>query len=505
LARRIALDLGLTLPAAADVALVTPDPDTYSRLVDAYLSGAAAGRAVAALHRRMWHLDAAKLSDLDTLAATDSTLAAALTDQTRSELIDAPGLFMRLALDGHLPFDQLFSQSYTILPADLVSLLGRSDGGVVWPGEPYHYAGFQDGRPAAGILAGDALLAAFPGDEGHASVQRTRLILNEISCLHTDGANAHLYYDLSPNELAGDLDALALQKPTCAGCHRVFDNPATAWDGLATGSTFADWLAYSAPATPPAAMYSGQPFTGLDGLGALVGADPRTYRCEVEKLYATILQRPLDAADGVAVATALHAFENGGLSLAPVLRSLYTNPEYTVSVIGPKLKGKVLRHSSGVRLLGLAQWRGVLESLLPGGITFPLPTALDPGSEQLVGDDQALPSGTYWHEVNRVAREAATAIVRGELADGTLASSRRLLRDLPDGSGATADQATVERQIKDVWKRLMGEDLLDANPTWQGLKDLWAAANPTASSDDFRRAWRTMLVAILTDPSFITY
>ncbi len=505
LARRLAIDLALRLPAPTDLAALELDPKSFDKFVDAYLQGADASRALAGLHTRMWHLDSKRLPDLDGfVAGGDSALGTELTPAVRQHLVEEPALHVRLAIERGTPFKDLFSSAFTVAHEDTLALLGLTDDGTPWLGEPYRYATYADGRPAAGALATNGLLAAFGSGGDKALRARTNRLLGELTCLNNEDAQAHLFYKLTSEELASDLNALASTKSPCLGCHASFESTGAAFAGLGSGASLTAWQTYVAPTTEPAGNYAGFAFEGLEGLATQVANDPRTHRCEIQKLISAIYQRPVGAFEVQNAPLAIDDFYRGNQSLVAAARRIVLSPEYAYDKIGSTVTGDYPRNSTGVRILTQNQWRGLMEDLLPGN-TLTFPDELDAGYDETATSDSRVPTGLYFHAVERLARQAAAAIVDAELADGVQSASRRLLTGLPDGNGVGVSSVIVFAQMRATWKRLTGETLDDANPTYLDLMTLWSTAKADATADDFRRGWRTVLVAMLTHPSFIGY
>jgi hypothetical protein len=116
-----------------------------------------------------------------------------------------------------------------------------------------------------------------------------------------------------------------------------------------------------------------------------------------------------------------------------------------------------------------------------------------------------VPGGTYFFYADRVARQAATVIVNEELQDGVAAAARRVLRSLPDGKAVDASGEAVIEQLKALWLLLTSEELADDATELADLETLWTAASGGQTEDEVRGAWRTVLVAIMTHPRFLTY
>jgi hypothetical protein len=505
MARRLALDLLNRFPPQADVDALTASADAYPHLVDSYLASAEANRAIGDLHTRMWRFRGSLLPDLDAFAAGDATLAAALTPAVRAEIVHEPALAVRLLLDRDEPFPSLFTGDYTILHPAVASLYGLTPGGSVWPGEPYVTADYADGRPAGGVLVQNGVLASFSAQSDPSLRSRSARILTDFGCYRTEAAAAHLFYDLTADELAGDMAEIAATRAPCQGCHVQFHDQASAFGGLGSAATFADWLQYSAPAAAGSGRLPQGAFTGMEAMAGLIGSDSRTHRCELERLLIELYQRRTGAHDENIVADGLTYFKAAGERLKPALREILVDPEYKFGPVPGSLKTDHGMASTGVRVLKRSQWLGILRQLSYGAGQLDIPEALEPGAGELASDLDHVPSGTYFHYADRLARQAATAIANEELVAGATAATRRVLTALPDGEGLGASDAQVAEQIKATWQLLTSEVLDDTSQTLLDLQTLYTSSAPDGTAADVKRVWRVLLTAMLTHPEFLTY
>ncbi len=506
LARRASLDLLNRLPPQADVDALVADPTKLMTQLDAQLDSPETHRVIADMHPRMWRLKASVLPDLDRyVALADPTLGTALTSATKVELLREPALALRLVLDLGAPFASLFTTDYAILHTDVAALLGRTGTGEPWPGEPYVFAPADDGRPAGGVLTAAGTLAAYDLKSDATTLSRSARILHTFGCYRTEARESHYFYDLTAEELASDLSALAVTRKPCAGCHAQFHEAARAFVGFGTGATFAEWRAYAPPSGTTAGFFAGRTFSGLSGAGGLakmIADDPRTHRCEIERLASELFQRRFSALDVGSVAAALAAFYDHGGTLKPALLELLRAQDFRYAAALPSAKGQL---ASGIRLLKRQQWISILRQLAPETAALEVPDELDPGVSEAVTDVDRVPTGLYFRHADRLARQAATAIVNIELAPGVAAATRRVLIALPDGVGNDATDEQVRTQIKRLWQTLTSTPLEDANPILNDFVEMWAKIAPEKTEADFKRAWRTILTAALTHPFFLTY
>lgn len=506
LARRLSLDLLNRFPARADVEALTANRSIYNALVDSYLATSEANRALSDLHPRMWRFKAGVLPDFEAqIAAGDTTLAAALTAATRAEIIHEPALAIRRLLDRDEPFPSLFTAKQTIVHPTVATLYGLTAGETVWAGEPYVLANYPDARPAGGLLVSNGVLSAFASEGDPQLKERSAKILTTFGCYRMEASAAHLFFDLTASELTSDLSELASSRKPCIGCHAQFHDQAKAFEGLASASTFSQWLQYSAPTTEPVGRVAQGAFTGMAEMSALIGADSRTHRCEIERLAIELYQRRTGSHDDDTIADGMTLFQTAGQRIKPAIRQLLIAPEYKFAPVPATLTTDHAQVSTGVRVLKRPQWMGILKQLSYTAGSLDVPDGLEPGADEIASDLDHVPSGTYFHFADRLARRVATAVVNDELQAGATAATRRVFTMLPDGTGDSASADQINAQIRATWEILTSTVLVESDQTFLNLQTLWTSTAPEATPVDFKRAWRVMLVAMLTHPDFLTY
>ena len=501
LVRRLALDLTMRLPNAADAALI--NAGKTPQLITAYLNDRASAQALAALHPRMWHLASKELDVLDAfVAAGDTSLAVSLTTATRQAIVQEPSLAVRYVLEQQLPWHALFEAPSIITPASLLTLWQASDQGSAFAGESDRFATAFGTPGAAGLLVDPAFLASVGGD--NRIYPRTGRIFKELLCLAAVPPSVHDFNSLSNADLMSDLGNVALTKKECTGCHTLLAGARQAYSGFASGSSFSTWLQAPTAFDTTTGSYGGATFQGLAALGKLVGNDPRMQRCEVLKLFEEIYQRPYTDADQTMLAVALDAFKRDGENLTSAAQELVLASDYNNAPVGDSVKGKGKRSHTGVKFLGRAQWEALFAATLPKN-TLLFTDDLDPGQDEAFSGADHVPSGVYWHAVDRLARQAATAVVAAELADQVLATNRRLLTTLPDGAAASATAAVVTQQFQDLWLTLTGTPLTANDQILNDLQTLWNKLAPAATAEASRQAWCTILTAVFSHPALVSY
>lgn len=507
LLRRMALDATNRLPTLADLDAVVADPRDYYKLVDAYLSTDAADEALANMHERMWRLSKTHLADLDYFARIgDANLPNPVSEKLRTRIIGEPIAMVRYILDQGLPLSQLFATDFTVAHTDVLSLWGLNVDESAFPEDSLSLSLFSDGRPAVGLLGSQGFWAAMSATHSAHPRNRVASFMRSLLCFEPQDANNHLFYELTAEVLKSDIPATAGLSTPCKNCHAHFEAPSPSLASIGAGESFADWLSFSPDDAASASTYAGHPYTGIEELAALIGQDPRWHQCEVRRLTETVFQRPAASLDVNNMIRSLESFYRDDLNLKTAAAELFKSKEYGYAKVSPKGSGDYATEYSGVRLLNKHQWRGILEQLTAGAGAIEVQDSLDAGIEETMTSERRVPSGSYWHATDRVARQAAAAIVNTELADQYAAEARRVFKYLPDGNGtgATADQ--LRTQLTYLWRLLMGESIANDPKKVTRLVNFWNAAIASrTTADEFRDAWNTVLVGLLTHPDFFSY
>ena len=503
LARRLTLDIAKRLPDTSEMTSLATSPSSRSRFVASLLSESSTPEAIAALHGRMWHLNHEDLPDLDEFAVTDSVFKNELA-AIRADLSKEPLLLVRKVLEDKKPFKTVLTADFSITTPSMRDFFGYTDDGQAWSGEPYRYIRYADQRPEGGLLVTSGFLSFFQSRRETLPNLRTAQILGELTCRTPEAAKAHLFSDLSETEMASDLNPVALSHKACAGCHLQFTPVTPGLRGLATGSAFSSWKTYAPPSNASSGTYNSNGFSTLPELARLIGNDPQFMRCESEKLVGAILQKQVGNLEDPITSMILDS-EKADEDLLTSLSVLFMSKQYGYAPLAPKTKGIYVRNASGTRFLRRHQFEALIQKWAPNLASEGLEMSLEPGIEEIAGADDMIPSGSYWHALDRYARRLASEIVKHDLADGTFPEGRYLLTSLPQGSGFGASDTAVTRQIIELWTRLTSETISNGSDTFIQLRDLWSSVQPGTSAAEFRRAWTLLLIGIFTHPSFVTY
>ncbi len=510
LLRRLTLDLDRELPTAEDVTAIRNSPARYEAIAKEKLSSEGAAASIADLHRSMWHLDSTKLPDLDRfINGGNTSLQSALTTSLRRKVVMEPLNILRQIFQNDLPLSEVFTSDFTIADLNVLSLWGLQPEEEPWASDNVAISRYLDGRPAVGILAANGFIASFD-TEGNSNLQsRTAGIFMTLTCQNFEDFGGHEFSKLTGTELRSDLRALSSVKSPCAGCHGQYADLGVAEVGLGSPQGFQEWLTYSTPSRIEDGFYGGFKFTGFSGAADLLSKDPRVKECELKSLASELYQKPLNWDQDAEFLLEIYqrSYENE-FRTGTALTYMFLSDYYRYSILGKGVSGALANKASGIKFLRSAHWRKIVTQLTGASeeaFAFPVNELdLDPGVGDVGNMNEYLPNSTYWHYSERLARQLASRIVSTELADVSSQEGRLLLTELPSGSGLSATETQVVRQMQKLWNFLTAIELEEGDTALDGLLGIWRSL-AGGTDDSHRDAWQAVLTACLLSPEFLLY
>ena len=504
--RRMSLDLNHKLPDVGIMEMTEDEDFDLEELVDGFLANGKTSLALSRWFQNIWGFDYNNLPDLDRyIDEGNIVLELTLTEKRRRQILDEVSSSIRYAVDNNTPYSQMFNQNFVIAENDLLSFWGLQKFGEPFIGESgVSFAQFEDGREQAGILSSAGFMANFSSYGTGEEELRNWDILQRLMCLPSDVDDSHLFYKVSTEELASNLSDIAKTSESCLSCHVHTKSIAGVFSGMHSASSYSNWKSYDKP-DDTSGIYAGIAISGPMEFGAYIGKDPRTHRCMISRMYEELIQKQENDLDTETLFHAQSAFITQGHLIKSFLKTILLDQQYLSEIVSSKVRSKYRKKSSGLRFLNRNHWRGILDQLSPSASILEVPNELNLGGyDKRV--ERYYPNQWYWHATNRIARQAANAVVSDELADGISGVSRRVLTRVPDGAGSSVSSAGAMVQITDLWWRFAGVRVSEGSDQYTKLQGLWEAGLNGGSTDaDYRRAWRLILVALFTDFDFIRY
>ncbi|MFZ5478674.1 MAG: DUF1549 domain-containing protein [Myxococcota bacterium] len=488
---RASLDLRGTRPTAAEVARVEADPAALDALVEELLLDPRFEARV----RDLW----SEVYRTRTPPAYVRASAYGLDDPAAYEeaVGEEPLRVLGYVAANDLPWTELATGDWTMADEVLAA---------VWPidrpeGEGWLRSRYTDGRPAAGVLATNAMWWRYGTTDSNANRKRANAATRILLCHDHLSSPIAFSRDVDLLDDAAVADALA-GDPACVGCHATLDPLASYFYGfwwfdpasvVEASRYHPDRELVWREVTGQAPAYYGEPGGSLADLGLRIAADARFPSCAVEQAWELLLRREATADDHDALLAHRDAFVEGGLTLRALLRSIVADPRYLAGdtdadgYVSRKLASPELLASQVEALTGYRWTRHGYDRMrtdavgfrtLAGGLDGIAVTApATSPTATIVLVQERLAEAAAWHAVYEEPKRLFAGF---DFADGDAAAQLAALHLAVLGRRVEPDGEEVAALLE-----LLGE-LREVEP-------------------DPRDAWAGVLSALLRDPDFLLY
>lgn len=494
---RTSLDLRGVRPTAEEVAAVEADPAALEALVDGFFDDPRFEGRV----RDLW----AEVYLTRTPPLYVSAASYGLEDQAAfaAAVGEEPLRVLAEVAANDLPWTDLVTADWTMADATLAA---------IWPlereaGEGWTRARYTDGRPAAGVLATNALWWRYGSTGSNANRKRANAVSRIFLC--QDYLVRPIEFDRNVNLLdeAAVADAIATN-PACVNCHASLDPLASYLFGfwwydpsnvLEVSRYFPERERRWADYTGVAPSYYGELGYTLADLGRQIAGDARFPSCAVEQAWTLLLREAPGLEEDDAVLGHRDAFIAGGLTARALLGSIVRDPRYRAGATDTA--GYVPRKMATPELLASA-----VEDLTGYRWTY--------AGYDLMGTDQVgyrtLAGGLDGYEVTAAATtpNATLALVQERLAEAAAwyavhDEPTRLFGEVDFSETPATGRAAMVRQLQALHLRIFGRRIAADGEEVAANLELWEALH--AVERDGRAAWAGVLSALLRDPDFLLY
>jgi hypothetical protein len=493
--RRASLDIRGRLPTLDELDAVVAHPDALDATIDGYLRDPDFATSVRDLFARAYRTRFAtyfKPGGIPNVSyGVDPAFQAAAAEEPLMLIADIAA--------NDRPFTDVVTANETYVNESTAAawpVAGYDSARGGW--QRVHYA---DGRPAAGVLAMDAMWFRYSTCGQNYNRGRANAVSRILLCENYLQRPIDFPRDVNLTDGNAIRTAVATNV-ACTSCHSTLDplashlfgfhntpdgDPVPGW----SQTTASDWQA--ATGQPPG--YMGTPDHDLAGLATQIAADPRFVRCATTRVYENLIGRAATEADFDAISRHEQAFRDGGLTLRALYRSVVRDPVYRGAADGDrpaiahKLMSPEVLQSAVANLTGFAPTSSQQDVMRndPTGLHV-----LGGGLDARSGDTPPALASTSRVLVHQRVAEAA--------ADHELsapATSRRLLAGVdmttaPSGDQLAAWVARTQGISRDAASAFAGE-----------LAALFAAVR--ADGQPVEQAWIAVISAVLRDPEFVNY
>ena len=516
-------------PSPDELKQVAVDGAALPGLVDRYLASPEFGATIKDLHNETLWL---RTNDVKyTFRPIPGTAFPTGTFQESAEAVsEEPLRLIEHVVMTDRPYSEIVTANYTFANGVAAAIWGLpyTGDGATWQKTSWQQA--VEPRPAAGILSSSQLY--FRYRSAGANYHRGRA--NEISrsLLCHDYLAADIIVDTSIDLADPEVVANAVvANPSCAGCHQTLDPLGSFLPAFRANIAVGNITEYPVPdmyrrnreqqwmtttKRPPG--FFGVPATGIDGLGALIAADPRFARCAAQRFASYFTERDQESLPVAWISRLTEAFNASGLNAKALARAIVLSDEFRASHVAagqgaagdeaaeelvglqkirPEQLDRMMQDLTGFRWQTNASGKignvpiGVANLLQSDAVGF---RALAGGIDSLF---VTLPSHTYnavaTLVLRRLAADAAGFVVTADFAKPNRAT--RKLLTLVDAT--TRTPAEIRSQLAALHLRIYGQ--LDAADSAEVELTYGLFADTLAQANDVPRAWKTTIAAMLQD------
>lgn len=501
LLRRASLDLRGVGPSVDELDAIAADPEALDDMIAGFVDDARFGLRVRDIFAAAWRTRIDLYPDPSGLESYD------LDAPSHDAIGEEPLNLVAYVAMNERPFADILRGDTTIVDPLLLDAwpLAEVEAGDDWLPPDTVLARYTDGRPAAGVLASDAVYWRHSSTVENANRGRANALSQALLCQSYLDRPIDFPTDLDLTDSASIRDAIH-HNEACQACHSTLDPFASyLWgfmyptDPLPTYSVAGehDWQINTG--TPPG--FFGVPGQRLQDLGEQIAGDERFVSCTVRRMYEGLLGRKAVLEDEGALAEHREAFLAGELSIKALARSIVADPSYRGAAHVPRFGGApapVVLKVAPVEVLARALTDLSGYELRYGGREA---MGLDAYVRRLAGgSDRGSATGVSTGAVlvqRRLAEAGAMFLVDAAQAGDT--TGGRLDAVL---AGVDLDAAPSAADIVALVRVARGVTLGEDDPELLALGELWAAA---AGVSDPNQAWIALVTAILADPDHILY
>ncbi|MCB9778973.1 MAG: DUF1549 domain-containing protein [Alphaproteobacteria bacterium] len=508
---RASLDLRGVRPTVAELQALQADPagldDALDALVDDPRFGARMGE--------MW--SEIFLTRTESLMITPEDVGIADRAAFYASVGDEPMRMVQHIADYDLPWTEIVVGDWTMANDVLLTAWPLEGTGQGRTDDGWQVARYTDGRPQAGVLAGNGMWWRYSSTDSNANRGRANQVSRILLC--NDYLTREIDFERNVDLLDEEavLDAIH-QNPGCVSCHASLDPIASYlfgfWtyvpDSAVDSTTYhpereQQWQAY----TGVAPAWYGEPGSSLSDLGEQIAGDARFPDCAVQHTWELMLRRDATLADTDLLVDHREAFLKGGLTLRALARSIVDDPMYRAGATG--IDGAVSRKLVTSDLLA-SQVEGITGFRWTYGGYDMLQTDVV-GVRTLAGGADGYtvsaaaksPNATLVLVQERLALNAALYAVVTELEQDPGARTLFTEVDLSrtDVQAGEAHHDAAAAQLQRLYLAVLSREVAADGPEVAAslaLFDELAALGGSAEG-----GWAGVLAALLRDPDFVLY
>ena len=318
---------------------------------------------------------------------------------------------------------------------------------------------------------------------------------------------------------SGDPEDVIRDTPTCQSCHSSLDPLASHFFGF--------WWEIEGDLTEQTLYrpedeeiwkdhhdrepgYFGKPTANLAELGMLLAEDTRLVDCAVKTVFEGVTQRATSEADWAELSEHRAAFEDGGLTLRALARSVVLSEEYRAAATSD---ADLAARLPTVKQVSPTQLASIIEDITGYAWTFDgreglsdqstgLPVLAGGIDSRYVTTPNHDPSVGLVFIQERLAQSAGRYVAEHDL-DPNREGDALMLQYVTVLDTPESNPAAFEAQIRDLLLRVRGVPLAEDATEPARLMALWKQLYSAEGSAE--RAWAGVVSVALRDPRILFY
>jgi hypothetical protein len=500
-------------PTVADLKAVDADPSQLPAIVDRYVSSPEFGAMIKDLHNEVLLVRVEQgnmtLEPIDKLAGKTFT-------EINGSIWDEPLRLIEDVVMHDQPYTDIVTADYTMADQTVADAWGlpHTQAPATW-----EHTQWMDGRDPAGILASSAMYVRWRSTGFNYNRGRANMISRSLLChdFLTSDIQIDTSIDLSNPDIVADA---VVKNPSCAGCHQTLDPLASYLFPQKGNLVVNNILTYPIPFYQPGnvnqwmrtnkrpPMFFGETAPGMSGLGQAIASDPRFAQCAAKHFASYLTETSMAQLSGAWVAKLQDQFVASGYNAKQLAKAVVLSDEFRIAadtdptnaegVIGyqkarPEQLARMIADLTGfawttdsttrirnttVGTADLLQSDFIGFRVLGGGIDSYFVTS---------------PVFTMNATSSLTARQAAAAASDFVVEHDAKAGPHTLFA----GSATATAEAAVRTELVNLHARIYGDLLATDDPE---IDDTYAMFHDAyAASSDAKRAWKLVLLGMLSD------
>lgn len=508
---RLSVELRGVHPGPAELDAIEDDPTLYAEFADRYLEDPRFGGRVRAWFDERWRMKTGKVR-FD-VADAGVTASGAVVPDT---LAEEPLRLVSHVVESDLPITEILTADYTVGDPLVAAVWGLDypEGATGWQVLQY-----DDGRPAAGVLATTALWQRFQSKGGNANRSRANAVARLLLC--DDFLSQPIVLDRADIDsfLLGAEETIATTE-ACQGCHVSLDPLAANLFGFFTEESENELLSERLYRPENETMWAdyagrapgfyGRPTAGLHELAVQIAEDPRFVQCVTRTVVEGAMQRPLEDEDWTELQGYVDILNNENLNVKRLVRAVVLSDEFrAASFADPSRAARI----PTVRTVSPDQLSGILRDLTGYTLTTDGQDALTSsayGLGAMMGGVDGLfasrrnyePTAASQILMRELSRAAAESVVLHDL-DPARTAPAYLLGEVSADMRPETHPTEFEAQTRALYERVTGVTLAEDSAVPARLVQLWTDVDHFEG--DTNVAWAAVVAAVLSDPRVIFY